>query len=321
MGKIFNEKFIALVGLGYWGKNVLRNLYELGVLHTACDASQETLDSFRQKYPDANYTSSLDDVLSTPEVKAVAFATPAVTHYEMVKKTLLLGRDVYVEKPLALDLAEAEELVSIAEKEGRVLMVGHILQYHGAFLKLKSLIADGAIGDVRYVYSNRLNFGKLRAEEDVLWSFAPHDISLVLSIVGQEPVHVDSFSGGYLTEGVSDIALVSMEFEGGLRGHVFVSWLNPFKEQKLVVVGSEGMLVFDDVSQEKLFLYPHSVDMQNGVPVAVKADPEVVPFEPSEPLRAELSHFAECVIERKTPRTDGNEGLRVLSVLHRGGGE
>lgn len=311
-----NEKIIAQVGLGYWGKNILRNFYELGVLHTACDSDSNTIQERRKQFPDIQYTTSFRDILENPEIKAVAVSTPASTHYDYIKKSLAAGKDVYVEKPLALTVKEGEEVVRLAEKEKRILMVGHILQYHPAVVKLKELISSGGLGRIQYIYSNRLNIGKLRTEENILWSFAPHDISVVLALLGEEPVGVSATGGDYLSKGIYDTTLTTLEFRNGVKGHIFVSWLHPFKEQKLVIVGSRAMVVFDDVSREKLLLYPHKIQWKEGkIPVAQKAEHEVVPIESGEPLRLELSHFAECVLLRKRPLTDGAEGLRVLKIL------
>jgi UDP-2-acetamido-3-amino-2,3-dideoxy-glucuronate N-acetyltransferase len=311
-----DKKFIGLIGLGYWGKNLLRNLYELEVLYSACDADPAIISERKKQYPDVHYTKSLDELLQDPEIKAVAIASTAVTHYELVKRSLLSGRDVYVEKPLALTVKQGEELVELAEKEKRVLMVGHILQYHPAVIKLKGLITDGELGKIQYIYSNRLNIGKLRTEENILWSFAPHDISVILMLLEDEPVKVSSFGGDYLSKGVYDTTMTTLEFKNGVKGHIFVSWLHPFKEQKLIVVGSKAMAVFDDMSKEKLFLYPHKIEWKEGkIPVAQKADYEVVPVGKGEPLKEELRHFVECVLERKRPNTDGYEGLKVLKIL------
>lgn len=312
----FTEKFIGLVGLGYWGKNIMRNLHELGVLHTACDSNVATLAERKEQFPDVNYTASFEDILSNPEIRAVAIAAPAEMHYKLVKQSLLAGKDVFVEKPLALTVKEGEELVSLAESERKILMVGHILQYHPAVLKLKEMIASGELGRVEYIYSNRLNIGKLRTEENILWSFAPHDISVILMLLGEEPVKVSAVGGAYLSKGIYDTTMTNLEFRNGVKGHIFVSWLHPFKEQKLIVVGSKAMAVFDDGSKEKLFLYPHTIEWKDGkIPVAQKADHQVVPLDGREPLKAELSHFAECVLQRKKPLTDGVEGLNVLKVL------
>ncbi len=310
------NKFIGLIGLGYWGKNVLRNFYELGALHTACDTDQHTLAERKKEFPNVSYTDSFEAILQNSDIKAVAIATPAVTHYEYVKQALFAGKDVYVEKPLALTVKEGLEIVDIAEKEKRILMVGHILQYHPAVIKLKKLIASGELGKVEYIYSNRLNIGKLRTEENILWSFAPHDISVILMLLEQDPITVTAFGGDYLNKGIYDTTLTTLEFKNGVKSHIFVSWLHPYKEQKLIVVGSKAMAVFDDVSKEKLYLYPHRIEWRNGkIPVAQKADYQVVPVESGEPLNLELSHFIECVLQRKKPMTDGYEGLRVLKIL------
>lgn len=310
------NKFIGLIGLGYWGKNILRNLHNLGALHTACDSHMETIAERKNKFPDVNYTAAYEDVLKNPEIKAVAIAAPASAHFDIARQALRAGKDVFVEKPLALTVQEGEELVRISEKKNRVLMVGHILQYHSAVTRLKELISKGDLGKIQYIYSNRLNIGKLRTEENILWSFAPHDISVILSLVGEEPVRVSALGGDYLNKGIYDTTMTTMEFTNGVKGHIFVSWLHPYKEQKLIVVGSRAMAVFDDMSNEKLFLYPHRIEWQEGkIPVAQKADYEVVPIEASEPLQRELEHFIECVRERRVPITDGEEGLRVLKVL------
>jgi UDP-2-acetamido-3-amino-2,3-dideoxy-glucuronate N-acetyltransferase len=311
-----NERCIALVGLGYWGKNILRNLYELGVLRTACDFDENTLSERKKEFPDVHYTGSFDGILKNPDIRAVAIATPASSHYSFVKKSLLAGKDVFVEKPLALTVGEGKELVDIAEKENRILMVGHILQYHPAVAELKRLVSSGMLGRIQYIYSNRLNIGKLRTEENILWSFAPHDISVILMLLEEEPLRITAFGGDYITKGIYDTTLTTLEFQNSVRGHIFVSWLHPYKEQKLIIVGSKGMAVFDDVSREKLFLYPHSIKWEDGkIPVAQKSDYRIIQAGEGEPLREELRHFFECISERKRPKTDGEEGLRVLRVL------
>ena len=310
------DRIIGLAGLGYWGRNILRNLYELGALGTACDSNPSTLTEYKGKYPEVDYTASFDDLLVKPEIRAVVIATPAVTHYEMAKKSLLSGKDVFVEKPLALTVKEGEELIEIAENKGRILMVGHILQYHPAIIMLRELISSGELGKIQYIYSNRLNIGKLRTEENILWSFAPHDISVILMLLDEEPVRIAATGGDYLNEGIYDTTMTTLEFRNDVKGHIFVSWLHPFKEQKLIVVGSKAMAVFDDVSTEKLFIYPHKIEWKHGkIPIAQKAEYHIIPLEKAEPLKEELRHFIECVIERKKPKTDGYEGLRVLKVL------
>ncbi|MDD4909003.1 MAG: Gfo/Idh/MocA family oxidoreductase [Candidatus Omnitrophica bacterium] len=309
---------IAVIGCGYWGKNLVRNLYELGVLDTVCDTNKTALSQALSLYPKIKTTADVGAVLRSQIIEAVAIATPAVTHYELTKKAILAGKDVFVEKPLALTVKEAQELIKLAEEKKKIIMVGHILQYHPAVLKLKELVAGGELGKIRYIYSNRLNIGKLRTEENILWSFAPHDISAILMLMEEEPVKVTAFAGDYLNPGINDVTLTTLEFKNGVKGHIFVSWLHPYKEQKLIVVGSKAMAVFDDVSKEKLFLYPHTIEWHNGkIPVARKADYQVVPIGQGEPLKLELEHFLECVNNRKSPRTSAEEGLKVLKILEK----
>ncbi len=311
------NKNIALIGVGYWGKNHLRNLSNMGVLHSVFDIDDRILAERSNDYPDINYLKDENKILNNPEIEAVVIAAPAELHHKLTKKYLLAGKDVLVEKPLALEIKEGEELVELAEKENRILMVGHILQYHSAILKLKEIIDFGDIGEIRYLYSSRLNLGKLRIEENVLWSFAPHDISVILMLLnGQEPVKVKAFGGSYITEGVFDTTVTAMEFGNNVKSHIYVSWLHPFKEQKLIVIGSKKMAVFDDMSSEKLLLYPYKVDFENGrIPITQKVEYYIVNIEKKEPLKEELLHFIDCIETRKIPKTDGKEGLRVLRVL------
>jgi UDP-2-acetamido-3-amino-2,3-dideoxy-glucuronate N-acetyltransferase len=306
---------VAVVGVGYWGKNLVRNFYDLGALCALCDAAVSVEESYRQKYKDVKFYRDFNLVLSDPSITAVALATPAVTHYEMAKAALEAGKDVLVEKPLAVDVKHGEHLVRLAEGHGRTLMVGHILRYHPAILKLQELIQSGALGRINYLYSNRLNIGKIRTEENILWSFAPHDISVILSLLNEMPTRVSCQGGAYLSHDVLDVTLSHFDFPSGVQAHIFVSWLHPVKEQKLVVVGSEKMAVFDDTAEHKLVLYPHKVEWRNRIPTAVRADAEVVSLDDREPLRAECQHFLDCVESRSTPVTGGSEGLRVLRVL------
>jgi UDP-2-acetamido-3-amino-2,3-dideoxy-glucuronate N-acetyltransferase len=307
---------IAVVGNGYWGKNLVRNFFELCALQTVCDGNPLLEEIVRGKYPQVTYRQNYADVLSDGNIHGVVLATPAVLHYDMAKAALLAGKDVFVEKPLSLNVAEGTELVELAARRDRILMVGHILQYHPAVRKLKELIDNGSLGRVEYVYSNRLNIGKIRTEENILWSFAPHDISVLLSLLGEEPELITCEGGSYLSQNVADVTLSQFTFSNGVRAHVFVSWLHPFKEQRLVVVGSEKMAVFDDTATDKLVLYPHRVEWKGRLPNAVKAEAEAIPLEMIEPLRNECSEFLNCIESRRAPLTDGREGLRVLRVLN-----
>jgi UDP-2-acetamido-3-amino-2,3-dideoxy-glucuronate N-acetyltransferase len=251
----------------------------------------------------------------SPPIDAVVIATPAETHYDLARRSLAAGKHVFVEKPLALTEEQGQDLVQLAEQNHLTLMVGHILQYHGAVVKLKSLIDSGELGKIQYLYSNRLNIGKIRVEENILWSFAPHDISVILMLLGEMPEAIYATGGTYLQDQIPDTTLTTLDFPGGVKAHIFVSWLHPFKEQKLVVVGDKKMAVFDDMSEEKLRLFPHEIQWLHRVPVAAKAEPEVVEVAMDEPLKAECQHFLTCIAESQTPQTDGREGLRVLQVL------
>ena len=306
---------VAVVGVGYWGKNLVRNFYDLGALSALCDAEESVETNYRRQYAGVSFHREFSTVLSDPSITAVALATPAVTHYEMAKSALAAGKDVFVEKPLAIDVKHGEELVRLAEAKGRILMVGHILRYHPAILKLQQLIRDGALGKINYLYSNRLNIGKIRTEENILWSFAPHDISVMLSLLNEMPTRVSCQGGGWLNHDVFDVTLSHFDFPSGVQAHIFVSWLHPVKEQRLVVVGSEKMAVFDDTADHKLMLYPHKVEWRNRIPTAVKAEGEIVGLDSSEPLRTECQHFLDCIGSRTSPVSNGAEGLRVLRVL------
>ncbi|MDJ1160257.1 Gfo/Idh/MocA family oxidoreductase [Chelatococcus sp. SYSU_G07232] len=308
---------VAVVGCGYWGKNLVRNFAELGALEALVDAHAPTVEALLAKHGGRALT--FEAALADPKIDAVAIAAPAALHYTLAKRALEAGKHVFVEKPLSLEVAEAKALCALAERLDRRLMVGHLLQYHPVFLELKKLVRDGRLGRLQYVYSNRLNLGKIRREEDILWSFAPHDLSMILSLVGSEPETVEAVGGYYLHQSIADVTTTHLAFPGGERAHVFVSWLHPFKEQKLVVVGSDAMAVFDDGEawERKLLLYPHKVEWRDNMPVPSKADAVPVTVAQDEPLKQECLHFLDCVRTGATPRTDGREGLRVLSVLAR----
>lgn len=310
-----NAQNIAVIGMGYWGKNLVRNFYELGALAVICDSNQGVEAACGGAYKDVKFCREYAEVLADQTVAAVALATPAAMHYQMARAALEAGKHVFVEKPLAIDVREGEALVRLGEVRGRVLMVGHILRYHPAIIKLQELIQSGSLGKIQYLYSNRLNIGKIRTEENILWSFAPHDISVMLALLNENPSKISCQGGGYLNPSVYDVTLSQFAFPSGVQGHIFVSWLHPVKEQKLVVVGSEKMAVFDDTIEEKLMLYAHRVEWKNRIPTAIKAKGEVVPIEAQEPLKAECQHFVDCVSSGRSPLTDGQEGLRVLNVL------
>lgn len=310
------KKNIGLIGLGGWGKNILRNLYDLGVLYKACDIGGDVIKEHKKNFPDTLYTTDIDDVINDKKIKAIAIAAPAVKHYEIARKAILAGKDVFIEKPLSLEVEEGKELIRLAATSEKIIMVGHILQYHPAVDKMKEFISSGKLGKLQYIYSNRLNIGKLRTEENILWSFAPHDISVILSLIGKEPESVMCAGGAYLNKNIYDTTMTNLEFEGDVKAHIFVSWLHPFKEQKFIVIGSKGMLVFDDMIKEKLKVYPHSIEWKEGkIPIAKKAEHYVLELETKEPLKEELLHFINAVEKRGKVKTDGFEALRVLKVL------
>jgi UDP-2-acetamido-3-amino-2,3-dideoxy-glucuronate N-acetyltransferase len=313
-------KNLALIGAGYWGKNLARNFHQLGSLALVCDASEAILAQQAAACPGIRTTQSVDDVFSDPTISRVAIAAPAARHYELAKKALEAGKDVFVEKPLALDSGEGAALADLAESKGLILMVGHLLQYHPCVRKIQQLLASGELGKLQYITSNRLNLGKIRREENALWSFAPHDLSVILSLVGGElPDQVRCIGEAYLNQGVADVTLTTLRFPCGVNAHVHVSWINPFKEQKLTVVGSHAMLVFDDTLpwKEKLVLYRQPLVWSGGqVPEAKKSSGELIDVPEEEPLRLECAHFLDCCAQRKEPITDGREGLRVLQVLN-----
>ncbi len=304
---------VAVIGCGYWGKNLVRNFRDLGSLAMVCDYSEVGRQTASQLAPAARVVATLEEVLAS-DVRAVAIATPAETHHEVARSALRAGKDVFVEKPLALDYAQGTELVQLAERNKRILMVGHVLEYHPGIVKLRQLVDTGELGKVRYVYSNRLSLGKIRREENILWSFAPHDVAVILRLTGQLPFQVTATGGSYITPNVADVTVTDLLFDNGVRGHIFVSWLHPFKEQRLVVVGEKKMASFDDVNKS-LVVYDQRVDLREGQPVPVKGEGVTVEYAADEPLRRECEAFLAAVISREPPLTDGASGLRVLSVL------
>jgi UDP-2-acetamido-3-amino-2,3-dideoxy-glucuronate N-acetyltransferase len=308
---------VAVIGCGYWGKNLVRNFAELGALAAICDPDRAAAGQLADRHgcAVAEFASALCD----PAIDGVAIAAPAVLHADLATQAIEAGKHVFVEKPLALTVAEAEALCALADRHDRRLMVGHLMQYHPGFIKLRDLVRDGALGRLQYLYSNRLNLGKVRREEDILWSFAPHDLSMILSLVEQEPVEITAQGGYYLHKRIADVTTTTLAFPGGEQAHVFVSWLHPFKEQKLIVIGDRAMAVFDDGQpwDRKLLLYPHRIEWRATMPVPQRAEADPIPLDQGEPLKLECRHFLDCIATGRRPRTDGREGLRVLRVLAR----
>lgn len=313
---------IGVLGAGYWGMNHVRVWQRLGMLAAVADPSQKCLEEVRGIDPSIRTYDSPEELFGDPEVAGVVIATPAETHARLAVEAMVSGKDVLVEKPLATNWADGRDMVGTASRLGRLLMVGHVLEYHPAVRRLRELIDGGVLGQIRYLYSNRLSFGKLRVEENSLWSFAPHDIALCLRMIGVEPVDVSCRGGSYLNPAVADVTLMGLSFPNNVQAHIFVSWLHPFKEHRFVVVGDRQMAVFDDTApwEAKLVLYPHEVDWVGGrLPVARKAAGVPVPLARIEPLEAECSHFSDSIRNRSRPLTDGSDALVVLKILAAGG--
>lgn len=304
-----------MIGCGYWGKNLVRTFAQIGALAAVVDPDPSTAATLAGQHD--TLSRSLEEVFADPDVDAVAIAAPAKDHAVLALASIRAGKHTFVEKPLALDVAEAEQVVGEARDRGLTLMVGHLLQYHPAFLALRQMVQDGVLGELRYLYSNRLNLGRIRREENILWSFAPHDLSMLLALVGESPDEVTAVGSTFLSDNVPDVTTTHMSFPSGPRAHVFVSWLHPFKEQRLVVVGADAMAVFDDTApwDSKLVVYEHGVTWDGLTPVPVRGEPVQFPLDEDEPLRLECEHFLNCVATGETPRTDGDEGVRVLKVL------
>ena len=307
---------VCLAGYGNWGRNLARNFASLGALYAVCESDGGRRSAAAAQYPAVKTFARLEDAVDDPTVQAVAIASPAEQHSRMAMAALRAGKHVFVEKPLALQWTEGSEMVRQARTAGRLLMVGHLLRYHPAVAKIRELLEAGVLGRIDYIYSNRLSMGKIRQEENALWSFAPHDISVVLALMGRLPVQVVATGGAYLQPNIADVTVSHLLFDNGARCHIFVSWLHPYKEQRLVVIGSKQMVVFEDTRPDnKLLLFDQRIEWKNGAPEAGKPQGVPVAFSAEEPLRRECAHFIECVAGGLEPDTPGEEGLAVLQVL------
>ncbi len=316
---------LALVGTGDWGANLLRNFAALPAARVVavCDADPARLGRARAVVPQAVAVAEAKALLDVPGLEAVVIAAPAPAHAPLARLFLEAGKDVYVEKPFTLDVAAAEELVALAETLGRVLMVGHLLIHHPAVKKLKALVDQGELGRVHYVYSQRVNLGKVRRDENALWSFAPHDLSVMLHLLGGEPVEVSARGAAFLQPGVEDVVFASLAWADGRMAHAHVSWLDPHKVRRFTVVGSRRMAMFDDMEPaEKVRIFDRGVDPAPGEFVdfaramTVRQGDVLIPrIDGAEPLRLECQHFVDCVRSRQAPLTDGRDGLRVVRVL------
>lgn len=317
---------LGQVGLGYWGPNLLRNFNGLAQarVKVCCDLDEAALRRVGSLYPGMTITGDYDALLGDPEVEGVIVTAPTPAHYPLAKAALLSGRHVFVEKPIALAVAEAEELVALAQERGRVLMVGHLLMYHPAVTRLKQLVEGGELGEVYYLYASRLNLGQVRRSENAMWSLAPHDISVALYLLGEEPEAVAAQGLTYLQPGIPDTVFLTLRFASGRAAHVHVSWLDPHKVRRITVVGSQKMAVFDDAdSTEKLRIYDKGVQRpaydSYGDSLSLRfGDISIPRIDMREPLRLECQHFIDCIVNGQTPLSDGRNGVQVLRVLEAG---
>ena len=317
-------KRIGVIGVGGWGKNLARNYFQIPEceLKYVCDLDQKLLAKTHGQWPTAKTTTDVEELLADDELDAVVIATPAPTHYPLAKQALMAGKDVYVEKPFVLDVEDGEELIKLASDKDRVLMVGHLLEYHPVVVELKRLIDSGELGKVLYIYTQRVNLGTVREDENALWNFAPHDISSILYLLGQEPTNVSARGQSYLKKDVEDVVFLSMDFGGAAMAHVHVSWLDPHKIRKLTIVGDKKMAVFDDLEgNEKLKIYDKGASYESDYDsfaeyVTLRFGDIKIPYvKVGEPLRIECMHFLDCIENRTTPRSDGLDGQRVVQVL------
>lgn len=315
---------LAVVGVGGWGKNLARNYFQIPEcqLKYICDLNDKQLQQMQRQVPGATATRRFEDLLEDPELHAVVIATTAPTHYELCKSALRARKDVYVEKPFVLEVAQAEELIRIADAEGRILMVGHLLEYHPVVNRLKHMVDAGDLGDVHYIYNQRVNLGTVRSDENALWNFAPHDVSSILYLLGREPTDVSARGQCYLKKGVEDVVFMTLNFGDQAMAHIHVSWLDPHKIRKMTVVGSKRMAVFDDTdANEKLRVFDkgasYNTDYNSFAEyVTLRFGDITIPYvKIGEPLRLECEHFLACVRERRRPLSDGLDGLRVVKVL------
>jgi predicted dehydrogenase len=307
---------VALFGCGQWGKNIARTLAEAGALAVVTDAFPAQAEALA-KTLGVPFEHDAGKILADSSIQACAIATPAETHFAVAKQAIRAGKDVFVEKPITTQIEDAIALKDVAADEKRILMVGHLLQYHPYFVELLKRVRAGEIGRLLYLYSNRANLGRVRHNENALWSLAPHDVSMVLALAGELPSSITASGAKGLQPTIEDAVMTTLNFPSGVRGHIFSSWINPFKEQKLTVSGEKGMLVLDDTApwDKKLTFYRHAIDYPNGKPEAKAGPAENIVLPEAAPLREEMAHFLSCVQTRQQPRTDGAEALRVLRVL------
>ena len=303
------KKCVAVIGCGLWGRNIVRNFYNLNALHSVCDLDKENLKMINELYPDVNTTSSFDEVISNPEIKALCVVTPSHTHFKLVKQAILKGKHVYVEKPISTSSKEALELKELAQKMDVKLLVGHLLLYHPAVNRLKMLISEGALGEIKYAQSDRLNINYFKNDRSVMWDLAPHDVSMIAHVTGKAPLKVLNAVGTCCEfDDICDITHLTIEFEDGMIGQVSDSWIHPQKRVCLLVRGTEATAILDDTIQEgKLKIYDNKKNTQKDI--------EVPDYLEIEPLKLECQHFLNCIENNKTPRSDGENGYMIVKIL------
>jgi len=310
------SKNVCVVGAGYWGKNHIRILHELGFLGGIVESNKETLNRFAEQYPDVKGFLSLNEALQDKSFLGFTVATPAKTHYSVAKQAMEAGKHVLVEKPLALEKKHAEELIHLSEKNNVNLMVGHVLLFHPAIKKIKELINKGKIGKLQYIYSNRLNLGQVRMEENVFWSLAPHDISVFQYFTNSFPTSIHASGSAFLQEGIHDSTLTQLKYPSGVEGHIFVSWLHPFKEHRLVVIGTEAMITFEDSSEgNPLKLYAKKIDMEKDIPEKIDGPVTLIDYEQKMALTEELQYFVSHLDGKKPNIANGQHALEVTKIL------
>ena len=320
------EFSLAIIGCGRWGMNHLRTAADLlgNNIRYVCDVNDKNLKQGQKILSEKNkslaakikFVTTIEDILNDVRLNSVIIATPAESHYTLSKQCLEAGKNVLVEKPLSLFSYQAKELEKLSKQKKKILMVGHLLLFHPAIRKIKQLVDNGTIGRLQYIYSNRLNLGTVRKEENILWSFAPHDISVLQYLIEADPVEIDASGATFLQPGIHDVTLTTLHYPNNIHAHIHVSWLHPFKEHRLVIIGDKSMVVFEDSRQEnKLILFPKGIDWIEGEPRKRDEDFQVVDYKADQPLRLEQKHFADCVKSAKQPLTDGINGIKVLEIL------
>jgi len=315
---------VAIIGVGDWGRNLVRNFYEIEKvnLKVCCDLDMNALEKIREKYRSVRITTDYGEVIEDKEVDAVVIATSTSTHFDLAEKALEANKHILVEKPLTLNYKQAQELVDLAKEKGKKLMVGHLLEYHPAIMEMRKRLSQNEMGEIYYLYSKRLNLGKVRTSENALWCLAPHDISVMLYLLNTEPVEVSAYGGVFLQkkEKIEDVVFVSIRFKNGIVGNLHLSWLDPNKVRKITLVGSKKMMVFDDMeSRDKLKIFDKRViknNLEDRIEFNVRYGDIYIPkVDTSEPLKLECLHFIDCIEKDKTPRSDGKDGLRVVRIL------